>query len=89
MNQLIVNSILLPVRSSSQFLGGCIESLLWQSYSAWQLVAVLDRDTGINESLLINDIPNFQGINNVHYHYGLAISFDLLRFVLAQSLAPK
>lgn len=50
-------SILLPVRSGSQFLGGCIESLLWQSYSAWQLVAVLDRDTGINESLLISNIP--------------------------------
>ena len=50
-------SILLPVRSGSQFLGRCIDSLLWQSYSSWQLVAVLDRDTGINESLLISSIP--------------------------------
>lgn len=50
-------SILLPVRSDSQFLGRCIDSLLWQSYSSWQLVAVLDRDTGINESLLVSRIP--------------------------------
>jgi len=61
LNELIDNqiscSILLPVRSGSQFLGRCIDSLLRQSYSSWQLVAVLDRDTGINESLLISRIP--------------------------------
>jgi len=61
LNELIDNqiscSILLPVRSGSQFLGRCIDSLLWQSYSSWQLVAVLDRDTGINESLLISRLP--------------------------------
>ena len=50
-------SILLPARSGSQFLGRCIDSLLWQSYSSWQLVAVLDRDNGINESLLVSSIP--------------------------------
>ena len=50
-------SILLPARSGSQFLGRCIDSLLWQSYSSWQLVAVLDRDNGINESLLVRSIP--------------------------------
>ena len=30
---------------------------MWQTYSFWQLVAVLDRDTGINEALLRSRIP--------------------------------
>ncbi|MBT8327161.1 MAG: glycosyltransferase [Bacteroidia bacterium] len=77
-------SILMPVKNAEPYLKGCIESIIKQSYTNWQLVAVDDSSTD-NSYQILKDFSSTYSNIEVFRSNGTGI-IDALRLAYKSSL---
>lgn len=82
-NSKAIVSIIMPVKNTAQFLSDCLQSVVNQTYTHWELIAVNDHSTdNSNETLL--DFANSDNRIKVLQNKGVGI-IDALKTGYAQS----